>query len=145
MFMKSVLRINIYFIFVDILKIVFILMIVIKKLDKMKDEFNGVKIDEFVGLKSKMYELIAENVNKAKAVNLKLKHKEYFDVLFDKKVLRHKMKKILSEKHSVSTYVIYKLSLSCFDDKRYVLDDGISTSAYGHEDIVWFFLNGWSL
>ena len=134
--MKSVLRRNIYFIFVDILKIVFILMIVIKKLDKMKDEFNGVKIDEFVGLKSKMYELIAENVNKAKAVNLKLKHKEYFDVLFDKKVLRHKMKRILSEKHSVSTYVIYKLSLSCFDDKRYVLDDGISTSAYGHEDIV---------
>ena len=134
--MKSVLRINIYFIFVDILKIVFILMIVIKKLDKMKDEFNGVKIDEFVGLKSKMYELIAENVNKARAVNLKLKHKEYFDVLFDKKVLRHKMKRILSEKHSVSTYVIYKLSLSCFDDKRYVLDDGISTSAYGHEDIV---------
>ena len=83
-----------------------------------------------------MYELIAENVNKAKAVNLKLKHKEYFDVLFDKKVLRHKMKRILSEKHSVSTYVIYKLSLSCFDDKRHVLDDGISTSAYGHEDIV---------
>ena len=56
-----------------------------KMLGKMKDEFNGVKINEFVGLKSKMYSLIAENdleVNKAKGVNLKLKHKEYVDVLF---------------------------------------------------------------
>ena len=43
-----------------------------KVLGKMKDEFNGVKIVEFVGLKSKMYSLIARNdkeVNKAKGVN----------------------------------------------------------------------------
>ena len=34
----------------------------------MKDEFNGVKIDEFVGLKSRMYSLISGNweVNKEK-------------------------------------------------------------------------------
>ena len=106
-----------------------------KKLGKMKDEFNGVKIDEFVGLKSKMYSLIAENdleVNKTKGINLALKHKEYFDVLFGKKVVRHKMKRILSEKHSVGTYDTNKISLSCFDDKRYILDDGINTLAYGH-------------
>ena len=29
-------------------------------------------------------------MNKAKGVNLKLKHKEYVDVLFNKKTLRHK-------------------------------------------------------
>ena len=43
-----------------------------KVLGKMKDEFNGVKIHGFVGLKSKMYLLIACNdkkVNKAKEVN----------------------------------------------------------------------------
>ena len=42
----------------------------------MKDEFNGVKIDEFFGLKSKMHSLIACNdleINKAKGVNLRLK------------------------------------------------------------------------
>ena len=63
-----------------------------KVLGKMKDEFNGVKLDEFVGLKSKMYSLISGNweVNKAKRVNLLLKHKEYIDVLFNKKVVRHK-------------------------------------------------------
>ena len=110
-----------------------------KVLGKMKDEFNGVKIDEFVGLKSKMYSLIACNdleVNKAKGVNLKLKHGEYFDVLFIKKIVKHKMKRIQSELHRIGTYDINKINLSCFDDKRYVLDDGINTLAYGHKDIV---------
>ena len=27
-----------------------------------------------------------------------------------------------------------KISLSCFDDKRYVLDDGVNTLAYFHKD-----------
>ena len=58
----------------------------------MKDEFNGVRVVEFVGLKSKVYSLIAENdleVNKAKGVNLVLKHGEYVDVLFGRKAARH--------------------------------------------------------
>ena len=110
-----------------------------KMFGKMKDEFNGVKIVEFVGLKSKMYSMIVCNdleVNKAKGVNLKLKHNEYVDVLFGRKVVRHKMKRIVSEKHSVGTYDLNKISLSCFDDKRYVLDDGVNTLAYFHKDIV---------
>ena len=109
-----------------------------KMLDKMKDEFNGIKIDEFVGLKSKMYSLIACNnleVNEAEGVNLKLKHGEYLDVLFNKKVVRHKMKRIQSELNKIGTYDINKLSLSCFDDKRFILDDGINILAYGHKDI----------
>ena len=47
-------------------------------LGKMKDEFNGSRVDEFIGLKSKMYSLIACNdleVNKAKGVNSRLRHK----------------------------------------------------------------------
>ena len=58
-----------------------------KVLGKMKDEFNGVKIDEFVRLKSKMYSLISGNweVNKARGINLMLTHNEYYDVLFNKK------------------------------------------------------------
>ena len=59
-----------------------------KVLGKMKDEFNGVKLIEFVGLKSKMYSLISvddRDVNKAKGMNKKLSHEEYVDVLFNKK------------------------------------------------------------
>ena len=58
----------------------------------MKDELNAVRIVEFVGLKSKMYSLIDDNdkeINKAKGVNLKLRHKEYIDVLCNKNVVRH--------------------------------------------------------
>ena len=35
------------------------------------------------------------------------------------------MKRIQSKKHKLGSYEIDKISLSCFDDKRYVLDDGI--------------------
>ena len=85
-----------------------------------------------------MYSLLATNgleVNKAKGVNLDIRHKEYFMVLFNKKVARHKIKRILSEKHRVGKYEINKISLSCFDDNRYVLDDGINSLAYFHKDV----------
>ena len=78
-----------------------------KVLGKMKDESNGDKVDGFVGLKSKMYSLISfdgKKVNKATGVNLKLRHKEYVDILFNKKVVRHKMKRIQSNLHQVGTY-----------------------------------------
>ena len=42
----------------------------------------------------------------------------------------HQMKKIQSKKHKLGTYKISKISLSCFDDKRYVLDDEIFTLGY---------------
>ena len=79
-----------------------------KVIGKTKDEFGGVIVDEFVGLKSKMY------FNKFK------------DVLFNKKIIRHKTRRIQSKKHKLGTYEIDKISLSVFDDKRYVLD-GIYT------------------
>ena len=85
-----------------------------------------------------MYSLIAENdkeVNKAKEVNLMLRHDEYLDVFFNKKVIRHKMKRIQSALHRIGRYEINKISLSCFDDKKHVLDDGINTLAYFHKDI----------
>ena len=104
----------------------------------MKDEFNGVEIDEFVGLKSKLYSLISGNceVNKAKGVNLKLRHQEYVNVLFSKKIVRRKMKRVLSEKHSIGSYVLNKVSLSYYDDKRFILNNGIDSLACGHKDIV---------
>ena len=44
------------------------------------------------------------------------------------------MKRIQAKKHKIGTYKIDKISLLCFDDKRYVLDDGVNTLAYCHKD-----------
>ena len=35
----------------------------------------------------------------------------------------------------MGTYEINKISFSVFDDKRFVLDDGIQTFAYFHKDL----------
>ena len=71
-----------------------------KVIGKMKDEFKGKNINEFGGLKSKMYSLLSvddEEVTKAKGVDEKIRHKEFVDVLFNKKVIRHNIKRIQSE------------------------------------------------
>ena len=57
---------------------------------------------------------------------------EFKDVLFNKKIIKHKIKRIQAKKHKIGTYEINKISLSCFDDKRQVLDDGVHTLAYFH-------------
>ena len=45
------------------------------------------------------------------------------------------MKTIRSENHELGSYEINKVSLSCFDDKRYLNDDGVASYAYGHSSI----------
>ena len=44
----------------------------------------------------------------------------------------HSMKSIKSHNRNIKNYDITKCSLSCFDNKRYILKDGITTLAYGH-------------
>ena len=58
------------------------------------------------------------------------------DVLFNEKVIRHKIKIIQSKKRKLGTYEIEKISLSCFDNKRQLLDDEIRTLTYFHKDSV---------
>ena len=109
-----------------------------KIIGKMKDEMSGKIIAEFVGLRSKMYSIITvddEKLIRAKGVNRELMHSEFKDVLFDKKVVRHCMKRTLAKGNKIGTYDICKISLSCFDDKRFVLDDGINSLEYGHAKI----------
>ena len=45
------------------------------------------------------------------------------------------MKRIQSKLHKIGTYGVCKISLSCFDDKRSVLDDRIISLACFHKDI----------
>ena len=46
------------------------------------------------------------------------------------------MKRIQSNKYKLGKYEIDKISFSCFDDKRYVFDEGICTFVYFHKDGV---------
>ena len=103
----------------------------------MKDEYSGVIIDQFIGLKSKMYSIRKINgseTSTAKGVNIATEFNEFKDVVSNKKIIIHKMKSIQVKKHKIGTYEIDKISLSCFDDKGFVLNDGVHTLDYFHKD-----------
>ena len=107
----------------------------------MKDEYGGKSILKFVGLKSKMYSILDESNNEKitrKGRNGFIEFQEFYefyDTLFKKKILRHTMRRIGSKNYNLGTYETNKRSLSCFDDKRYILKNGINTLAYVHKDV----------
>ena len=70
-----------------------------------------------------------------KGHNSYIKYEEFCDAPFNKKVLRNKMRGIKSKNHNFITYESNKTFTSSFDDKRFILDDGINTLLYGHKDI----------
>ena len=82
-----------------------------KVIGKMKDVSEGKIIDDFVQLKSKMYsiknidskesKLIVKNTTKG--VNIATEFNEFKDTFLNKKVVRHKMKRIQSKKHKIGT------------------------------------------
>ena len=43
------------------------------------------------------------------------------------------MRRIGSKNHNLGTYGTNKRSLSCFDDKQYILKNEITALAYGHK------------
>ena len=47
-----------------------------------------------------------------------IRHNQFVDTLFNKKMMRHIMKRIQSKLHRIGSYDDCKISLSCFDDKR---------------------------
>ena len=83
-----------------------------------------------------MYSYITDNKQSGrtakgiKKIGIKkdIKHANNKDVLFNNKQSVHlKMKTIRSEKHRLGSYEINKTSLSCFDDNRYIHDNGITS------------------
>ena len=98
---------------------------------KMKDETAGVAVEDFVGLNPKMYSYLVDDNNehkKAKGINKNvvatISHNEYKNVLLNKKFLRHSINRIQSKDHRIGTYEINKISLSCFDHKIYIQNNG---------------------
>ena len=115
-----------------------------KVLGMFKDEVNGNVIDEFVGLRAKLYSykmFEGEESKKCKGVKKSvvkksITHEDYKKCLTDQKPQLRKMNVIRSYKHNVFTEEVNKVALSANDDKRYILEDGINTLALGHYKIL---------
>jgi len=112
-----------------------------KVIGKFKDETNGLPITEFVGLRSKMYAFKYEVNEKMKekktakgikkyVINKDIHFKNYKDSIFTagKEQQFASMNCIRSKNHNLMTLKI----ISCYDNKRYILDDNINTLAHGH-------------
>ena len=72
----------------------------------MKDEFGAVIVIAFFGLKPKinyMKKIDGKECNTAKGVSIATEFDKFKDVLFNKKIIRHKMKRIQSKKHKLGT------------------------------------------
>ena len=101
-----------------------------KVVGKIKDEYDGKSIVKFVGLKSKMYSILDESNHEKstnKGHNAFTEFQEFHDTLFKKKILIYTMRGIKPKNHNLGTYETNKIYLSCFDDKRYILKNGINT------------------
>ena len=114
-----------------------------RELGKFKSETGSVPPREFVGLRAKMYSLQAPSKDFKKAKGIQkhyvrkhVRHENFLEVL--RKTRRNTTAKfcaIRSTNHEVNTVEVTKLCLCAFDDKRYILDDGVHTLAYGHNSI----------
>ena len=72
-----------------------------KVIGKMRDEFSGVIVIEFVELKSKinsMKKIDDKEYNTAKGGSIATEFDKFKDLLFNKKIIRHKMKRFQSKK-----------------------------------------------
>ena len=78
--------------------------------------------------------LLAKGVSKA--AQKMLSHQRYRDTLTSGSLFKTENRRIASESHNLQTVTSTKTSLSAFDDKRYILDDGQQTLPYGHKNIV---------
>ena len=72
---------------------------------------------------------------KKQVIKKNITHDNYKEVLFNNKQMRHTIKTIRSNNHQLGSFELNKISLSCFDDKRYISNDGINSHAYGHYKI----------
>ena len=105
-----------------------------------KDEVGGKVIDEFVGLRAKLYlykMLGGEESKKCKGVKKSvvkksIKHEDYKKCLFTGREQLRKMNVIRSHMHEVYTEEVNKIALCPSDDKRHILEDQVHTLALGH-------------
>jgi len=116
-----------------------------KQLGKFKIETGDNIASKLVGIRSKMYNMeMQEQTDKCiyklaeKGVPGYKKHNNiqlFEDILFKETQNHIDYNRIGSSNLDVYTIHQKKVALSNFDDKRYILDDGITTLAHGHYKI----------
>ena len=113
-----------------------------KVIGKMKDELNGAPMQEFVGLRAKLYAYKYEDqqIKKCKGVSSVavrdiIIFDDYKQCLMERKVKSVGAYKIQSTLHQLETVYQNKVALSFYDDKRYLLDN-VNSLPYGHKDIL---------
>ena len=110
----------------------------------MKDEAGGKIIEEFVGLRSKLYSYkMFEGKEEKKCKGIKkvvvkkqISFEDYKECLLSKQPQMRKMNVIRSHQHEIFSETVNKIALAVDDDKRIILDDGISTLAFGNKNLL---------
>ena len=109
----------------------------------MKDELNGDSLLEFVGLRAKAYAYrklsgaITSEEKKLKGiqkcvVKKNVNFEQYCSSLFEKTTHMAATCSLRSHRHEIKTLAINKVATGPYDDKRYLLNDGIESLPYGH-------------
>ena len=107
----------------------------------MKDEAGGKIIEEFVGLRAKLYSYkMFEGKEEKKCKGIKkvvikkqISFDDYKECLLSKQTQMRKMNVIRSHQHELYSETVNKIALAADDDKRIILDDGVSTLAFGNK------------
>ena len=113
-----------------------------KKPGAFSDETEGKVIKEFIGLNPKCYSLLLEDdeqkqvckgvkthIIKSKSL---LNHEHYRNTLENLEIYKVEYETFISKKQKIYTNKVIKNGLSPFDNKRFLLDDGISSIPFGH-------------
>ena len=102
---------------------------------KMKNEYPGKNFAEVIALMSKSYIVIisdSKEERKHNGHNYKFTANEYRDAVFNRAILKHQLKKIISIRHKLYTKENIKKTLYNFCEKRHAKPDRINTHALGH-------------
>ena len=126
---------------------------------KMKDELDGNILLEFIGLRAKAYafqKLIRHSKNAAVVgetsdeiidvkklkgiqkcvVKRNINFDHYKSALFEQETHIASTTSLRSHLHEIQTLAIRKVAMGPYDDKRYLLADGVTSLPYGHYTLL---------
>ena len=114
----------------------------------MTDELQGKVLTENVCLRSKLYSIQFQGgvEQSAKGVQKNVKKTLHHDLFksceFDKQPVQKSMTQLKSENHQIVVNRVNKLAVISYDEKRYLLENGLRSLAYGHYSVGKFDENG---